>query len=71
MHEPFRPRDNGRIESTFGDVPTPPNQMRWDPLPLPAAPTDFVDGLVTMAGNGDPARDDRLRDPPVRGQPRR
>ena len=36
-------------------MPTPPNQLRWDPLPLPDAPTDFVDGLVTMAGNGDPA----------------
>ncbi len=55
MHEPFRPLGNGRIVSAFGDVPTPPNQLRWDPLPLPTAPTDFVDGLVTMAGNGDPA----------------
>src|SRR5687767_14408424 len=25
--------------------------MRWDPLPMPSAPTDFVAGLVTMAGN--------------------
>ena len=32
---------------------TPPNQLRWDPLPMPQRPTDFVDGLVTMAGNGD------------------
>ena len=36
-------------------MPTPPDQLRWDPLPIPTAPTDFVDGLVTMAGNGDPA----------------
>ena len=55
MHEPFRPRGNGRIVSSFGDSPAPPDQLRWDPLPLPTAPTDFVDGLVTMAGNGDPA----------------
>ena len=55
MHEPFRPIGNGRIVSAFGDVPTPPDQLRWDPLPMPDAPTDFVDGLVTMAGNGDPA----------------
>ena len=55
MHEPFRMTGNGRVVSTFGDVPTPPNQLRWDPLPLPEGPTDFVDGLVTMAGNGDPA----------------
>lgn len=30
-----------------------PNQMRWDPLPLPAEPTDFIDGLLTIAVNGD------------------
>ena len=55
MHLPFARIDNGRIVGRFGDVPTPPNQLRWDPLPIPTAPTDFVDGLVTMAGNGDPA----------------
>jgi homogentisate 1,2-dioxygenase len=54
MHEPFRRADNGRIVSTFGDVAAPPNQMRWDPLPMPDAPADFVEGLVTMAGNGSP-----------------
>ena len=32
-----------------------PNQMRWDPLPLPTEPTDFIDGLFTMAVNGDAA----------------
>jgi len=55
VHEPFRARGNGRIESRFDGIATSPNQLRWDPLPLPAAPTDFLDGLVTMAGNGDPA----------------
>ncbi|WP_413615599.1 homogentisate 1,2-dioxygenase [Halomonas cupida] len=30
-----------------------PNQMRWDPCSLPDAPTDFVDGLLTIAVNGD------------------
>lgn len=29
-----------------------PNQLRWDPLPIPAAAVDFVDGLVTVAVNG-------------------
>jgi homogentisate 1,2-dioxygenase len=55
MHEPFRAADNSRIVSGFDDVPVSPNQMRWDPLPNPDAPTDFVDGLVTMAGNGTPS----------------
>ena len=55
MHRPFRRIDNGRIVSDFSQVPTPPNQMRWSPMPAPQAPTDFVEGLVTMAGQGDPA----------------
>jgi homogentisate 1,2-dioxygenase len=37
----------------FEEVPPTPNQMRWDPLPIPAKETDFIDGLVTIAGNGD------------------
>ena len=54
VHRPFRRIANGRYESDLTAVPTPPNQLRWDPLPVPSAPTDFVDGIVTMAGNGDP-----------------
>jgi homogentisate 1,2-dioxygenase len=54
MHQPFRQIGNGRIVSRFDEVAAPPNQLRWDPLPLPTAPTDFIDGLVTMAGNGSP-----------------
>jgi homogentisate 1,2-dioxygenase len=30
-----------------------PNRLRWDPIEVPQAPTDFVDGLLTLAGNGD------------------
>ncbi len=37
----------------FDEVEPPPNRLRWDPLPFPDAPTDFVDGLVTIGGNGD------------------
>src|SRR5947209_2209527 len=51
MHEPFRRIDDGRLVSRFDEVVTPPNQLRWDPLPLPDVPADFVAGLVTMAGN--------------------
>src|SRR5690606_33218824 len=39
----------------FDEVPAPPNQLRWRPLPIPQEPTDFVAGLVTIGGNGDPA----------------
>ena len=29
-----------------------PAQLRWDPFPIPDAPADFVDGLLTIAVNG-------------------
>lgn len=55
LHRPFARIDNRLIASRFDEIPTTPNQLRWDPLPIPAQPTDFVEGLATMAGNGDPA----------------
>ncbi|GAB3448788.1 homogentisate 1,2-dioxygenase [Massilia solisilvae] len=54
LHGQFSRMPNGRMVSHFGQVPVPPSQMRWSPLPMPDAPTDFVEGLVTMAGNGSP-----------------
>jgi homogentisate 1,2-dioxygenase len=56
VHGPFQPHDPGLLRSApFDEAATPPNQLRWDPLPMPSAPTDFLGGLVTMAGNGDAA----------------
>jgi homogentisate 1,2-dioxygenase len=55
VHRPFVKIDDGAIVAHFGEDPTTPNQLRWDPLPMPQLPVDFIDGLVTMAGNGDPA----------------
>src|ERR1700727_234226 len=55
-HPPFRRIDNGNLTGTPFDEREPdPNRLRWDPLPLPAAdePRDFIDGLFTLAGNGD------------------
>jgi homogentisate 1,2-dioxygenase len=54
-HAPFRPwAGAGLLRSgPFDEVPAPPNRLRWDPLPLPEQPADFVEGLVTYAGNGD------------------
>jgi homogentisate 1,2-dioxygenase len=55
-HPPYRRHRDGLLCSgPFGDVETPPNRLRWHPLSLPEKPTDFIDGLVTMAGNGNPA----------------
>ena len=55
MHRPFERIDDGRIVGRFDEVDATPNQLRWNPMPMPTAPTDFIDGLVTMAGNGGPA----------------
>src|ERR1039458_192089 len=54
-HKPFEPIGAGRLRSApFDEVPTPPNQLRWAPIPIPSQRTDFIDGLITMAGNGNP-----------------
>ena len=37
----------------FNEVPPTPDQLRWDPMPSPADATDFVQGLMTICGNGD------------------
>ncbi|MFC5474580.1 homogentisate 1,2-dioxygenase [Paraherbaspirillum soli] len=58
MHHAFEKIDNRLLSSgPFNQVAAPPNQLRWNPLPIPAAdaPTNFIDGLITVAGNGDPA----------------
>jgi homogentisate 1,2-dioxygenase len=55
-HPPFRRIDNGNLRGTpFDELDPDPNRLRWDPLPLPAQdePRDFIDGLFTVAGNGD------------------
>ena len=54
QHQPFKRIDDGHLTSVFTTLETPPNQLRWNPLDIPSKPTDFVDGLITMAGNGDP-----------------
>src|ERR1700761_9035083 len=36
----------------FKEVHPSPNRLRWDPLPYPGEPVDFVDGLITYGGNG-------------------
>src|SRR5262249_12923047 len=54
LHPPFRRIDNRLVVSApMSGVEAPPNRLRWDPLPIPDAPTDFVEGLTTLAVNGD------------------
>ncbi len=60
MHDAFVAHAHPGFHNDFGAGPVPPDQLRWNPLPLPgsdaaAAPIDFIDGLFTMGGNGSPA----------------
>jgi len=54
MHRPFHFLKNYSLCHESDAVPTPPNQMRWDALPIPETPTDFIEGLVAFVGNGSP-----------------
>jgi homogentisate 1,2-dioxygenase len=56
MHPPYQRMSDGLVRSgPFAEGETSPNRLRWDPFPIPAKPTDFIDGLATLAGSGDPA----------------
>src|SRR5271165_7132019 len=37
-HRPFLRLKHPRFDAPADDVPVSPNQLRWDPLPLPAHP---------------------------------
>lgn len=52
VHQPFAPLPHAHFHDRFDEASATPNQLRWNPFPLPEAPTDFIDGLYTLAGNG-------------------
>ena len=54
MHAPFERGDAGWLRTApWRDATPSPNRLRWQPLPAPSAPTDFLDGLVTLATAGE------------------
>ncbi|MGH6706400.1 MAG: homogentisate 1,2-dioxygenase [Sphingomicrobium sp.] len=54
-HRPFERYQGAPLFAPgTADEPVAPNRLRWDPPDLPAD-CDFVDGLVTMMANRDPA----------------
>jgi homogentisate 1,2-dioxygenase len=56
MHAAYKRVGNGLLRSgPFAEAAPPFNRLRWDPLPIPSKPADFIDGLFTIAGSGDPA----------------
>jgi homogentisate 1,2-dioxygenase len=54
VHKPYREFEQGLLRSTpFDEHITSPNQLRWSPIPISQQPTDFLEGIHTLAGNGD------------------
>ncbi len=54
VHGRFEPFAHAAFHNDFGAGPVTPEKLRWNPLPLPEAPADFIEGLYTVAGNGGP-----------------
>jgi homogentisate 1,2-dioxygenase len=54
VHDEFRRIDNGAFTNDFDEIFPTPNPLRWSPLPLPQEPTDFIQGVRTLGGNGSP-----------------
>ena len=45
-HQPFE-----LLRALWGPLEETPNQLRWDPFPIPGEATDFVDGLIPICAN--------------------
>ncbi len=54
-HAPFVPYAGAPLFNSDFAAPVSPNRLRWSPLTA-QGPADFLDGLVTYAGNGDAAQ---------------
>ncbi|MDP7344700.1 MAG: homogentisate 1,2-dioxygenase, partial [Alphaproteobacteria bacterium] len=55
-HPPYARIDNGLVRTApITEAAATPNQLRWDPIRIPAEPTDLIDGLRTMGATGDAA----------------
>ena len=54
VHGKFALLPQGAFHNNFGTGPATPEKLRWNPLPMPQAGVDFLDGLYTLAGNGGP-----------------
>ncbi|WP_084580700.1 homogentisate 1,2-dioxygenase [Sphingomonas azotifigens] len=55
-HPPYQPYAGAPLFSPHTPAkPLAPNRLRWDPIPAPAAPADWIDGMETMLATRDPA----------------
>jgi len=53
-HSPFTKYEQPLVKCDWSEQHPNPNQLRWKPFEIPSKKTDFVDGLRTVAGAGDP-----------------
>lgn len=51
----YKSRDSGRFVADFTSAVPTPEVLAYRPLAVPSAPTDFLAGLTTFAGAGDPS----------------
>jgi homogentisate 1,2-dioxygenase len=51
VHGTFAPLAAGSWSGEFSQLAASPNRLRWDPLPWPEQPCDFVQGMFSLAGN--------------------
>uniref|UniRef100_A0A0B6Z789 Homogentisate 1,2-dioxygenase n=1 Tax=Arion vulgaris TaxID=1028688 RepID=A0A0B6Z789_9EUPU len=54
VHTPFKKIEKGLITHDWDSVEPNPNQLRWSPFDIPKTNQDFVEGLATICGAGDP-----------------
>ena len=52
-HPSFRPIETGRLVTAPFGLDVSPNRLRWNAPDYPAGAVDFIDGLLTVGGNGD------------------
>ena len=56
MRGPFLRIADGLIRTApCGEAEPSPNRLRWNPVPFPDEPADFIDSLATIGTNGDAA----------------
>ena len=49
VHTPFSLINSAPLNT---EIIITPNQLRWSPFPIPETPTDFIEGLMTIAVSG-------------------
>ncbi|MGI8772795.1 MAG: homogentisate 1,2-dioxygenase [Acidobacteriaceae bacterium] len=56
VHKPYQEMPSSRFCTwPCENAMATPNQLRWNPPPIPSEPTGMLEGLVTIGGNGNAA----------------